>query len=179
MKLTHPTQRALQSSTRILALAGLIAAGTGQHLHAADKTWDGGGDQVNWSSPDNWNPSGAPVANDSLFFDGNLGLFSNNDLASDTDFAGITFNAGAGSFTLIGNEVDLVGGVTNLSANLQVISLNLEHAGGSRTYHVTGDLILDGAVKQNALIKYGPGTITLAGSVAGDSDSATGATSST
>jgi autotransporter-associated beta strand protein len=128
---------------------------------AADRTWNGGGDQSSWTDANNWGGT-APVANDSLFFDGAVGLFPNNDFANDTDFNGITFAAGASSFMLFGNEVDLFGGVTNLSPNLQQISLNLDQT-ASRVHHAVGDMIYDGQVKANALIKYGPGTITLQG----------------
>lgn len=132
---------------------------------AADKTWDGGGDQTSWSaSPDNWDLNTAPVANDSLFFDGAVGLFTFNDFPADTDFAGITFNVGASSFFLTGAEVDLIGGVTNLSPNLQTISHNLDQT-ANRNHHAVGDMLYDGAVKNNTLFKYGPGTITLGGSL--------------
>ncbi len=132
---------------------------------AADRTWDGGGDGSNWSaSPANWVGDTAPVANDSLFFAGSVGLAPYNDFAASTAFSGITFNSDAGAFVMTGNEINLAGGVTNLSANPQTISFNLNQT-GSRTHYAATNMTYDGAVKNNALIKRGPGTITLGGTV--------------
>jgi hypothetical protein len=148
---------------RTTSLAALLFVTSAFHLAAADRTWVANGDQFSWSSADNWNPPGPPQENEGLIFGGNAGTFNNNDLAADIDLAGITFNAGAAAFTVTGNEVDIVGGVTNQSPNLQTLSVNLHHTTGSQTYHAIGDVMLDGAVKNNALIKTGPGTITLGG----------------
>ena len=147
-----------------LAIANSLSTGL-----AADKTWDGGGDGSSWSaSPANWVGDTAPVANDSLFFGGELGLFPNNDFAASTVFSGITFNAGAGAFWLMGNEVNLAGGITNLSANPQTISFNLNQT-ASRTHYTVTNMTYDGVMKNNALIKRGPGTITLAGGIGNSS----------
>ena len=75
--------------TSLCLAAGLL------NTHAADKTWDAGGDASSWSgSPANWNLDTDPVANDRLFFGGTLGLSPNNNFAADTDFGGITFKSG-------------------------------------------------------------------------------------
>ena len=134
---------------------------------AADRIWNGGGDQFSWSDPANWGGI-APGSGDSLFFDGTQGLYANNDLPAQTTIAGLTFLEGAGSFFLTGNEVNLAGGVTNLSPNPQSISLNLNQT-GNRIHHSVGDLLYDGQVKNNTLIKWGPGTITLGGSLENNS----------
>lgn len=163
---TYPTWPRQVSSAAVCSLAVMIGLSTSP---AADKTWDGGGDGFSWSaSPANWVGDVAPVANDSLFFDGLVGLYANNDFAAATAFTSITFNAGAGAFTLTGNEVSLAGGVTNVSANPQTISLNLTQT-GNRTHYAVTNTTYDGVMKNNALIKRGAGTLTLAGSLGNSS----------
>lgn len=134
-----------------------------QPVTAADRFWNGGGDGFTMTQAANWGGT-APVANDSLFFGGGTGLTPFNDFTTGTAFAGITFQVGASSFTLTGNELNLAAGVTNLSANLQTISLNLNQT-ANRSHHAVGDLLYEGAVKNQALLKYGPGTLTLGGSL--------------
>jgi autotransporter-associated beta strand protein len=135
--------------------AGLLTA------TAADRTWDGGGDGYSWAtSAANWDGDALPAANDGLFFDGGVGLFNNNDFAAATVFSGITFKAGAGAFFMSGNEVNLAGGVTNLSANAQSITFNLNQT-ASRTHYTLASMTYDAAVKNNALIKRGAGAISL------------------
>src|SRR5438046_1489485 len=117
---TRRHQRRVLTVHRSLFLA---AAGTTslapQFALAPPRTWDGGGNpDVNWSTALNWDgDASAPVAGDSLTFDGTLGLSNNNDLAVDTSFAGITFAPAptSGAFTLNGNEIVLGGNVTNSS----------------------------------------------------------------
>src|SRR5262249_2274630 len=90
---------------RVRVLMGLfsLVAGLSQTF-AADRTWDGGGDQSSWAnSAANWDNDTLPVAGDRLFFDGSVGLFPNNDFPGGTIFSNITFNAGAGTFSLAGN----------------------------------------------------------------------------
>jgi autotransporter-associated beta strand protein len=110
-----------------------------------------------------------PVAGDSLFFGGSLYLTTNNNnFAVATSFAGITFNSGAGAFTLGGNGITLGGDVTNSSTNLQTISLNMVLS-ADRTFTTTtgGDLTLSGVLSDAAgvhgIIKAGAGTLTVSG----------------
>jgi len=145
-----------------LALAaGMITS------HAADKTWDGGGDQSSWSgSPQNWDLDTDPVANDRLFFGGIVGTTNNNNFATDTDFAGIIFLLGADPFTISGNEIDLAAnsGITNLSANAQTISANIDNNGANKVHNaLSGDLIYTGVLRNNTIIKEGPFSLTTAG----------------
>lgn len=102
---------------------------------AAVKTWDGQGD-ANWQSAANWDADTAPLAGDSLVFQGSAGLSNTNDFPADTRFAGIGFAAEAGAFTLAGNAVTLAGGVSNASPAVQTVGTALKLAGG--TYAFTG-----------------------------------------
>lgn len=171
MKSNHPTSKpragyapgAIALAGSLCLLAGLFPAA------AADKTWDAGGDQSNWSaSPANWDGDTAPVANDRLFFDGNLGLFLNNDFAADTDFGGITFKPGAGAFTITGNEIDLAAnaGITNLSPNLQTFTCNLDNNGAAKVHNAfAGSMIYEGVLRNNQIVKEGTNSISLSGAL--------------
>ena len=103
----YPPQSGLRRPVACLAVGLCLTAGF-LTASAADKTWDGGGDGYSWAtSPANWDGDAIPAASDSLFFDGGVGLFNNNDFAASTVFAGLTFKAGAGAFYLNGAEVNL------------------------------------------------------------------------
>jgi len=153
-----------------LAFVGAIVI---QSAHA-DNTWDGGGTTGNWNEAGflNWGANTTPVASTALAFGGVLQLNSNNDLfAAGTVFNGITFNAGAGAFTLSGNSINLGGGVTNSSSNNQTINLDLAMT-GNRTFttSATGSLTIGSVIGQDAsprnLVKAGFGTLTFNGASA-------------
>jgi fibronectin-binding autotransporter adhesin len=135
----------------------------------AIRTWDGAFANGKWSKGGNWGGT-APVAGDSLAFGGNLHLTDNdNDLAADTSFAGITFNAGAGAFTLSGFRITLGGDVTNSSTNLQTISLDMILS-ANRTFTTLtggGNLTISGVLSEaggaHGITKSGAGTLTLSG----------------
>src|SRR4051794_24583863 len=95
---------------RQILMAALAAATAAtsvcQMASAANVTWTGGGANGSWSLPANWIPTAA-VANDALFFAGTTNLSTFNDLNAGDTYAGITFNAGAGAFTLAGNQLAL------------------------------------------------------------------------
>jgi autotransporter-associated beta strand protein len=124
------------------AIATLLAAGP---VHAANKTWDGGGTDDNWLTGPNWDADLAPAINDALFFAGSLRLGPLNNFAAGTLFNGITFSAGAGAFTLSGNGITLTpginlgtptvvgGNITNSSVNAQTLSIPLTLSSGNHT----------------------------------------------
>lgn len=145
-----------------------VYLGSGGTLSAANKTWTGGsGFTNNWTSNFNWGGTTA-VAGDNLFFGGTTRLSNTNDNTAGTNFIGLTFNAGAGAFTLGGNSITLGGNVTNNSSNLQTINLALILS-ASRTFTTssTGSLTIGGIVSETGaargLIKAGAGTLTLSG----------------
>ena len=91
-------------------------------VQAAD-TWSGNGADANWQTAGNWDT--LPVALDALQFGGTNKLTNNNNFAAGTQFNGINFLAGAGSFNLGGNAVLLGGDISDNSTNAQTISLPL------------------------------------------------------
>ena len=143
---------------------------------AADRTWNGAGDGTTMNSAANWVGGVAPVAGDALFFGGSTGLSVNNNYGANTTFAGITFNSGAGTFTLTGNAINLTNatapnpGITNNSTSLQTISLVINLNGAHRSWQLVGDIIHTASVNgggsttsPQSIIKSGAGTLTLSG----------------
>jgi len=137
-------------------------------MSAADRTWDGLGGNNNWSTTNNWDGDvSAPSANDRLFFGGTLRLGAVNNFAANTAFDAITFNSGAGGFTLSGAAITLNGGITNNeSVNAQTISLGLILSTSSDIEVVSGGLLTISGVISNVvsgpvlgLTKHGAGTV--------------------
>lgn len=135
-------------------------------VSAQSATWNGGGGDNNWSTALNWGGT-APVAGDALFFGGSVRPTAVNNLAADTSFNGITFNAGADPFTLSGNRISLGGNVINNSTSIQTLSLALlleaTRSFNAATGNITVSSIISGA---GGLIKTGTQTLTLSGSAA-------------
>jgi autotransporter-associated beta strand protein len=129
-------------------------------------TWTGNGADNNWLTTGNW--STAPVAGSPLYFSGTTGLTSNNNIAANTQFSGITFNSGAGAFTLTGNPINLSGAIVNNSTSLETIGLGLVlTSANTNIYANSGGLALNGVISDGsnsyALTVYGPQTVTLNG----------------
>ena len=108
----------------------------------------------------------APSAGNPLTFGGSTRLNNTNDFAANTQFGGIAFKTGAGSFTLNGNDVNLTANVENDSANAQTINLPLWMDNGSRRFStVAGNLVVNGQINENAgswaLTKDGTNSLTL------------------
>lgn len=100
---------------KLAAAAALTMSGFAHPASAAEFFWDGGTDaNFNWSDAENWNPDAAPPATgNTLAFEGTTGLSSNNDgqvtslVNNATAGRGaITFEAGAGAFTLTGTPIN-------------------------------------------------------------------------
>lgn len=143
----------------VALLLGLDAPST----KAANLTWSGGGGNSSWSTGTNWAGT-APVANDALFFGGSTQLVNSNNLTSNTAFAGMTFNSGAGAFTLSGNAITLNGTVTNNSTNTQTINLAMT-MNATRTFAaLSGNLSIGGILSgTGGLTKTGNNVLLLSG----------------
>lgn len=131
------------------------------------KTWTGlNATDANWSRSDNWSPSGAPAAGDDLHFAGSTRPSTNNDIAIDTSFASITFDSGAASFTLAGNEITLAGQITQNSTNPHTISLNIvATAQRNVDFANTGGITISGIISGSGggIETTGTGVLTLSG----------------
>jgi len=132
---------------------------------AADRTWNGGGGDANWSTPANWAENVAPTTNDMLYMGGTAKLSNSNDLAEGVPFAGLNFKSDAGAFTLSGSRIALSGGVTNFSANTQTLSLPVSLPDTLVFNASNGSITVNGALSgAGGLVKTGPKTLTLAAS---------------
>ena len=60
-----PVPRFTRRAKSAIAVAAVTIA-FGQIGFAASRVWDGGGDNINWSDAQNWNPNGIPASGDSL-----------------------------------------------------------------------------------------------------------------
>ena len=145
-----------------LTLALLVITHTAS---SADRLWDGGGGDANWSTVNNWDgDASAPVSNDALFFGGVDGLANSNNLNDDPLFAGITFNASAGAFTLSGYRLILGGSLVNNDSDTQTVSLPMILDATRAVNAAAGDITLDGTLSgAGGLIKEGGKTLWLRG----------------
>jgi fibronectin-binding autotransporter adhesin len=134
----------------ILAAVPAVGALTAHRAAAATDTWIGGGADGNWLTTGNWatgTGNAPPVANDILTFGGTINLTTNNNFAANTQFNGITFNSGAGAFTLGGNAVTLGGDINDNSTAIEKITLGLILNGGTDNLNVaSGGSLSLGAV---------------------------------
>ena len=104
MRLSARSRRSLG----LVVLAILLS----QTARAVTRTWTGAGADDNWTTAANWGGT-APSAGDDLVFPGGTPrLNPNNDFPPSTSFNSITFNGGSGGYTLSGNAVVLVAGIS-------------------------------------------------------------------
>jgi autotransporter-associated beta strand protein len=124
-------------------------------------TWSGAGGNSNFSTSGNW--ANTPLAaNAPIVFAGTSGLTPNNDSAANTEYAGITFNAGAGAFVVGGNAIGLAGGITNNSSNLETINIPMALQANTTVNTASGDVALGGAISGSfSLSKTGTHTLSL------------------
>lgn len=136
---------------------------SGARVSAETRTWDGGGENDNWSTAGNWGGT-APVADDALVFAGTVRGTNVNDLADWTPFAGLTFNSGAGLFRLTGAPIILGGNIVNNGAAAHQINLGMELNATRTVNTASGNLILNGVLSgSGGLSKSGSSTLFLNG----------------
>ena len=132
---------------------------------ATEKTWSGLGTNNNFTASSNWNAT--VVAGDSLFFTGATRLNPSNDFPAGTEFTNLTFNSGAGAFSLLGNSIYLAGNITNNQASgaTETIGFSLTPTTTPFVNVVSnGFLTITGAINGLfGLTKTGPGLLTLGG----------------
>jgi len=128
-----------------------VAAIAMSGFHAsAQTTWDGAGEDDNWSTGENWDGddiSPSPGTTIELFFGGGTRLTPNNDYAESSDFKSILFNSGAGSFTIRGNSINFYAGkIENNSSVPQSLDITSFSFNSGRQFinPANGDLSLGG-----------------------------------
>ncbi|HTR41167.1 MAG TPA: autotransporter-associated beta strand repeat-containing protein [Pseudomonadales bacterium] len=132
--------------------------------------WTGIAGDNNWATGGNWTGINAPpIAGDVPTFgaQGAGSLTLNNNLTAATSYLGLTFNAGAPSFTLNGNSITSTGGIVDNSANPELINLPIIMSGSHSVNAINGGIMtLDGVISGSAsgITKTGGGTVLLNGS---------------
>lgn len=126
---------------------------------------------LNWTGTNN-----PPLAGDSWVFGaaGASGLALTNDLTALTAVAGITFNSGAGAFTVGGNPITLTGNVLNSGTALETLNTAIDST-AARTFTTTnggGNIALGGVLSNS-------GGITVNTTYSGSSAAAVGNTTVT
>jgi fibronectin-binding autotransporter adhesin len=162
---TSNNMRSLPSLVLSLFFALGAAGGLISAQAASPSIWDGGGANDNWNNSTNWGGNvPVPGTTYDLQFAGTTRLTPNNDFTALSNFRHITFNAGAGAFTLTGNSITLNGHLTNNSSSLQTINLPITTGAGRFVATPSGNITLGGAISGNGgLHLAGSGTVTLGG----------------
>jgi hypothetical protein len=133
-------------------------------LHA--QTWDGGGADNNFLTPENWLGDVAPLSdliNTDLVFGGTLRLTP--DFTSPFSADSLTFNNTAGSFILGGSTLSIgSGGIVNNSANTMTFNNVVDFSGvASSTIHAaSGNLVFNNQILMSeSLSLRGSGGVTI------------------
>jgi autotransporter-associated beta strand repeat/autotransporter-associated beta strand repeat len=128
----------------LFALALLASCALPFYAFATSKTWTGAGSNTNWTTDQNWNPSGTPVPGDSLTFRGGI----QNPINVNMDF--ISFNPSSITFTnfascqLSGSGVLSVGALA--SCPLLTCSTSFAEWQSGTVLNLNGDLELRGGL---------------------------------
>ena len=153
------------SQPRLAALVALLAITPGSLF---SQTWDGEGNNGNWTNGANWNTNNAPTAGAHVTFDGTTRTSVN--IPSTVSPASLTFAGGAGAFVLSGNGINLgSGGLANNSPLTQTIGNQVTLAANQTWTLASGNLALAGylgAAGYN-LTLAGSGNVTFGGQVNG------------
>lgn len=134
-------------------------------------TWDGGGSNSNWSTSTNWSSNNGPnqASDGDLVFTGSTQTSAVAD--GGTWFVdSVSFNSGAGAFTLSGGTLFLDEGFKQYSSYAQTVT-NDVIMDGSQTWNIGGGgLHLSGDLSSPyymTLTKTGTGTLTLSANNSG------------
>jgi len=144
-----------------VAVAGLLSSA----FAASPSIWNGGGLDDNWNNAANWSGNvPAPATNYALQFAGTTRLTPSNDFPALSNFGLITFNSGAGAFTLSGNSITLNNNIVNSSSSLQTINLDMALASNRLVSATSGNVTLGGVISGGfGLNTTGANTVLLKG----------------
>ena len=156
----------------IPVVAGIFGLAFTSSVFAANgtDTWTGSAGDNNWATAGNWAGVNAPpIAGDTPAFgaQGAGSLTLNNNITAATSFLGLTFNAGAPSFTLTGNSITTTGGIVDNSTNAENVSFPIILNGTHSVNAMAGGMMtLSGVISGSAagITKTGGGTVDLNGS---------------
>lgn len=118
---------------------------------SAQKTWDGGGDGVNWESANNWNPNGVPGTNDDVLLNVGVNISIGNSYTIRSlrvnNNASVLFTANGGNRTITlgntGNEIEAGSSLTlRGGSGGGGRTMTLAFSGSNRTFSIAGSLVL-------------------------------------
>jgi len=145
------------------------SAGIPLTINVSGEIWNGAGGNQNWSTNPNWTSGSAPgIVGDSVTFAGGAGLAPSMD--NSYSLTGLSFNSGAGSFTVgTANSSALTltaNGIINNSANAQTLNVPVTLTSAQAFNAASGDITVSGAVTDGGfgLTKTGTHALTLSGS---------------
>jgi fibronectin-binding autotransporter adhesin len=138
-------------------------------VNISGEVWNGAGGNQNWSTNPNWTSGFAPgITGDSVAFAGSAGLAPSMD--NSYSLTGLSFNSGAGSFTIgTANSSTLTltaNGIINNSASAQTLNVPVTLTSAQAFNAASGDITVSGAVTDGGfgLTKTGTHALTLSGS---------------
>lgn len=155
-----PYAYSLDATANVPNLVTSGAGASGPDLAAfPPKIWDGGGTSDNLNTANNWGFAGGynetPKEYDIMVFAGSTRPTPNNNFTANSEFAALNFSSNAGAFVLGGNVMNLGRGLTNDSATVQTLNLNLsfdyalQHYSSNRFVAVNatmGSLVINGGI---------------------------------
>ncbi|MBW8864655.1 MAG: NPCBM/NEW2 domain-containing protein [Verrucomicrobia bacterium] len=143
--------------------SAFVAANMTTIITSPAPVWNGGSVvSSDWTDIANWNGV-TLTAGAALVFDGNSRLNNFNDTPANTLYSGLTFNPGAGAFTLNGDPITLGGNLVNNSPQPQVVNLGLSFS-NNISLSGAGDTLFIAAGLTNTFGAPGSTTLTLTGS---------------
>ena len=171
---TSPSRRFTRAASRTrrtapYAIAASLLLASLANSRAGNDIWSGLGADDNWGTAANWTAGSAnqpPASGDALFFSGNTQTTANNNFSA-YSFAGLTFNANAGSFVLTGNPIIMTAALVDNSSNFEAIQLPVILGSATNTIQVGGggSLLLGGVISDGgnayAINLTGGGLMTL------------------
>jgi len=131
----------------------------------AERVWDGGGTDNEWTTKENWVGDVAPYTGDSLTFTGAVRLSPDNDYFDGKRFGQLKLTAGG--FTLGGNGVELTGGINNVTG-ANTVNMDMKLA-NDQTFANRAALTVGGTVDTagHTLTIDSAGATTVSGAITG------------
>jgi len=127
------------------------------------KTWDGGGDGVNWNSANNWNPNGVPTNAQTVTIGDNINLTINTAAVCST----FTISSGGNpnNITISGSNSLTVGTTVTIGAGSGANDHKLINVGSGTLSCGSISVAATGGANRNSGITISTGTATVSGSI--------------
>ena len=130
---------------------------------SAQKTWDGGGDGVNWSSGNNWNPNGVPTAAQTVVIANGINITVNTAAVCST----FTISGGgnANNVTISGANSLTVSGAVTIGAGTGFGDNKILNVGTGTLSCASIAVTATGSTNRTSGVTLSTGTVNVSGSV--------------